>query len=275
VLPLALLTVLAAVSLGWQGGLSHFAFEGMDEMLIFGIPMMTAAFVLWPLAQPDPGRSPSRSIGLLVLLAGLTLTLIVRSADPWTPRYPQVTHVGYQLDQDTGKAWRFAQAGDRSAWTDTVLRADGGAKAVRTHWAWRRPAAAAPAKPLASTPPATALVRELDGSLSFTAMPPPEARTLQVQLKSSTAARITSLAGVPLEVALPPGKWVKVHWQAPGNGLDLKIKARGAGRLDVRYVATVERWPDGAVPLPPRPSDLMPWDDSDSTFMTGTRAYAW
>jgi hypothetical protein len=274
-LPLALLAVLAAASLGWQGGLSHFAFEGMDLMPLFGVPMLTGAFVLWPLAQPDPGRSPSRYIGILVLAAGLVLTLIVRSADPWTPRHPLVTYVGYQLDQDTGRAWRFARPDDRSAWTDMVLRADGGAKAPRAHWAWGRPLVAAPAKPLPSAAPATALVREPDGSLSFTAMPPPGARTLQVRLRSSTAARITSLAGVPLEVPLAPGKWVNVYWQAPGAGLRLAIRAAGRGRLDVRYVATAERWPEGAIPLPARSSDLMAWDDSDSTFITGTRACAW
>ena len=91
ILPLALLAVLAAVSLGWQGGLSHFAFEGMDLMPMFAVPMITAAFVLWPLAQPDAGRSPSRYIGIAVLAGGLALTLLVRSADPWTPRHPLIT----------------------------------------------------------------------------------------------------------------------------------------------------------------------------------------
>jgi len=275
ILPLALLTVLAGVSLGWQGGLSHFAFEGMDLMPLFGIPMLTAAFVLWPLAQPDAGRSPSRYIGILVLAAGLVLTLIVRSADPWTPRHPMVTYVGYQLDQDTGRAWRFATRDDRSAWTDLVLAADGGKKALRAHWSWRDPMMAAPAKPLPAPQPNTVLYREPDGSLQFNATLPPGARTLDLQLRSSAPARITSLSGVPIEVALSPGKWVKIYWNAPGNGLSATIKAGGPGRLDVRYVATVERWPDGAVPLPARPADLMPWDDSDSTFITGTRAYSW
>jgi hypothetical protein len=275
ILPLALLTILATVSLGWQGGLSHFAFEGTDLMPLFGIPMLTAAFVLWPLAQPDPGRSPSRYIGILVLAAGLVLTLIVRSADPWTPRHPLVTYVGYQLDQDTGRAWRFALPDDRSAWTDLVLGADGGKKALRSHWAWREPMLAAPARPLAAVQPTTVLYRQPDGSLQFNAVPPPGARTLEVQLRASAPARITSLSGVPIDVALSPGKWVKIYWQAPGAGLSAAITAGGSGRLDVRYVATVERWPDGAVPLPARQADLMAWDDSDSTFVTGTRAYSW
>jgi hypothetical protein len=43
----------------------------------------------------------------------------------------------------------------------------------------------------------------------------------------------------------------------------------------MRYVATVEGWPAEAAPLPPRPADVMPWDNSDSTFVAGTRAFAW
>ena len=76
-------------------------------------------------------------------------------------------------------------------------------------------------------------------------------------------------------MALPAGRWVRIYWQAPGNGLALSIKATASGRLDVRYVAGTDHWPAGAVPLPQRPADLMPWDDSDSTFVTGTRAYTW
>jgi hypothetical protein len=272
---LVMLALLAAVSLGWQGGLSHFAFEAMDLMPLFAVPMITAAFVLWPLAQPDPGRSPSRYIGLLVLLGGLGLTAIVRSDEPWSARYPRVTYVGYQLNQDTGRAWRFAPIDDRSLWTDTVLSADGGEKAPRSHWSWRVPMNAAAARPLTSTPPDISLVRQPDGGLTFHAAPPAGARTLALQLRSSVWSRIETVAGVPDEVALPPGKWVRIYWRAPGSGLDLAIKPTGAGRLDVRYVAGIDRWPQGAVALPPRSADLMPWDDSDSTFVTGTRAYAW
>ncbi|WP_293905898.1 M20/M25/M40 family metallo-hydrolase [Phenylobacterium sp.] len=275
ILPLILLAVLAAVSLGWQGGLSHFAFEGMDLMALFGVPMLTAAFVIWPLAQPDPGRSPSRYIGILVLAGGLALTAFARSADPWTPRHPLVTYVGYQLDQDTGKAWRFGLASDLSAWTDQVLGADGGRKAPRSHWSWRRPMLAAPARPMTAEAPATALYRLPDGTLRFDAATPTGARTLALQLRASTPANLTGLNGVPTELALPAGKWVRIYWQAPGHGLSLAIRPSQAGRLDVRYVAGFDRWPGEAVPLPPRPSDLMAWDDSDSTFVTGTRAYAW
>jgi hypothetical protein len=40
-------------------------------------------------------------------------------------------------------------------------------------------------------------------------------------------------------------------------------------------VAGVDGWPAGATPLPPRPSDLAPWGNSDSTLVTGSRAFTW
>jgi hypothetical protein len=109
-----------------------------------------------------PGRSPSRFIGILVLAGGLALTLIVRSADPWTPRHPLVTYVGYQLDQDTASAWRFAYADD-PALDRRVLAADGGHKA-RCATGPGGATVAAPARRSRADPPAIALLREPDGS---------------------------------------------------------------------------------------------------------------
>ncbi|HXU84039.1 MAG TPA: hypothetical protein VN914_21740, partial [Polyangia bacterium] len=77
------------------------------------------------------------------------------------------------------------------------------------------------------------------------------------------------------ETVLTPGQWVRIFWDSPGQGLSLPIKAAGTGRLDVRYVAVIERWPAEATPLPQRSGDLMPWDLSDSTFLTGARAFSW
>ncbi|HKP80008.1 MAG TPA: M20/M25/M40 family metallo-hydrolase, partial [Phenylobacterium sp.] len=89
-LPTVLLVALAAAALGWQGGISHFAYEGMDLMPLFSVQMITAGLVLWPLAQPDTGAQKGLVIGGVLLGAGLALTLIIRAEDPWTPRYPQV-----------------------------------------------------------------------------------------------------------------------------------------------------------------------------------------
>jgi len=273
-LPMTLLVVLAAAALGWQGGISHFAFEAMDMMPLFGIQMVTAGLVLWPLAQPDNGAEKGLVAGLILVAGGLALTLFVRSDEPWSPRFPQVSYVGYLVDQDTGKAWRFAPPVDKTAWTQQVLGAEGGQGALISHWAWRRPQLAVPAPPVAEASPQVSLTKQADGSLRLGVAPLAGARTLALQVRASAAGQATSLSGVPIAVALPPGKWVKIFWQAPGP-LDLAIRPSGPGRLDVRYSAGLERWPSGVAPLPARPSDVMAWDTSDSTFVAGTRAFTW
>jgi hypothetical protein len=272
---MALLVILAAVALGWQGGISHFAFEAMDLMPLFGIQMVTAGLVLWPLAQPDNGAQKGLVVGMILLAGGLVLTLFIRSDEPWSPRFPQVSYVGYMVDQDTGKAWRFSPAVDRTTWTEQVLGAEGGKAALTSHWSWRRPQRAVAAPPVAEPSPQIALTRQADGSVRLAVAPPPGARTLSLQVRAGTAAKATSLAGVPVALALPAGQWVKVLWQAPGNGLDLIIRPSGPGRLDVRYSAGFDRWPAGVAALPARPADVMAWDNSDSTFVTGTRAFTW
>lgn len=272
VLPTALLVVLAAVALGWEGGISHFTFEAMDLMPLFGFQVLTAGFVLWPLAQPDNGAQKGLVIGMLLLAGGLALTLFVRSDEPWSPRYPQVSHVGYLVDQDTGKAWRFSPKVDKTVWSEQVL---GGKPSLLSHWSWRRPQRAVAAPAVAEPSPQVTLTKQADGSVRLRVVPPPGARTLSLQVRSSVASQAAGLSGVPITLPLPAGQWVKLMWQAPGNGVDLAIRPGGAGRLDVRYSAGFERWPSGVAPLPPRPADVMAWDNSDSTFVTGTRAFTW
>ena len=167
VLSLGLLAVLAAAALGWQGGISHFAFLGMDLMALFSLQMITAGLVIWPLAQPDKGARKGLVVGSTLLIAGLAITLFVRSDDPWSPRYPQVTYVGYQLDQDTGRAWRYSPIFDHSSWTEAVLRAGGSEIEKRAHWAWSQPMLAARASPPSETPPDITVQRAQDGTLGL------------------------------------------------------------------------------------------------------------
>lgn len=275
VLPIVLLAILAIATLGWQGGISHFAYEGMDLMPLFGLQMIMAGLVLWPLAQPETGAQKGLVIGSALLAGGLALTLFIRSDVPWSPRYPQASYVGYQVDQDTGRAWRFSPANMPNGWTDAVLRAEGGKVETLSHWSWRRPMLAASAPPVAEPSPTISLAKAPDGGLALSAMPPAGARTLTLQLRSSAGGQITRIGGVPIAVTLPQREWVSVYWQAPGNGLAVALRATGPGRLDVRYVAGFDRWPAGVAPLPPRPADLMAWDNSDSTFVSGTRAFSW
>ena len=275
ILSLLLLAVLAAVGLGWQGGISHFAFLGMDMMALFSLQMITAGLVIWPLAQPDKGARKGLVVGAFLLIGGIAVTLFVRSEDPWSPRYPQVTYVGYQMDQDTGRAWRFSPTFDHSSWTEAALRGDGGAIAQHAHWAWREPMLAAPAKTVLEPRPILSLQRAADGDLHLRVVSPPGARTLMLQVRPTTPGRILGVNGAPLAMSLTPGQWTQVSWATANQPVDLAIRTTGPGRLDVRYVAGIPRWPADATPLPARPADLMAWDDSDSTFVAGTRAFTW
>lgn len=275
VLPFVLLVLLAAAALGWQGGISHFAYEGMDLMPLFGVQMITAGLVLWPLAQPDTGAQKGLVIGGVLLACGLALTLIIRAEDPWTPRYPQVSYVGYHVDQDTGRAWRFSPTAFSGAWTDKVLRAEGGPVERLSHWAWRQPMLAASAPPVAEAAPVIVLDRTPDGAMRLSATPPAGARTLELRLRAAGGGQVTRIGGVPAALTLAKGEWTRIFWTSPGTPLDISLRPGGPGRLDVRYVAGFDRWPSGVAPLPARPADLMPWDTSDSTFISGTRAFAW
>lgn len=275
ILPIGLLAILAAAALGWQGGISHFAYEGMDLMPLFGLLLITAGLVLWPLAQPDTGAQRGLVIGGLLLAGGLALTLVIRAEVPWSPRYPQASYVGYQVDQDTGRAWRFSPPDMANPWSDAVLRAEGGPVEKLSHWSWRRPMLAASAPPVAEASPTIILAKAADRSLTLSAATPPGARTLMLQLRAPAGGQVTQLGGVPVALTLPKNAWVTVHWAAPGTGLTAALRPNGPGRLDVRYVAGFDRWPAGVAPLPRRPADLMPWDSSDSTFVSGTRAFSW
>lgn len=275
VFSLLLLAGLAAVALGWQGGLSHIAFEGMDLMAIFSLQMITAGLVVWPLAQPDKGARKGLFVGSLLLLGGFALTAFVRSDEPWSPRYPQVSYVGYQMDQDTGRALTFSPPKLATPWSDDILQVGKGKAQLRAHWAWRRPMLTTPAPAIVEPAPAISLQRATDGTVHLTTAAPPGARTLGLRLRASTPSRLTALNGVPTELALAPGQWVRIEWAAAAKALDLAIRPSGPGRLDVRYEAVIERWPATAPPLPPRPADTMAWDDSDSTFLVGSRAFTW
>ena len=98
---------------------------------------------------------------------------------------------------------------------------------------------------------------------------------MTLRVRATTAARLTAINGIATELALPPGKWVQISWATARNPLNLTIQPGGQGRLDVRYRMVLNRWPAGVPALPPRPADLMPWDDSDGTFVVGTRAFTW
>jgi len=245
----------------------------MVELL--GVPVLLASLVLWPLAQPDEGAPPARLVGPILLIAGLAVLVAVRVVNPYDARHPKVANVGYFVDQDTGKAWRFSNTPDLSPWAASVLTADGGKVAKLAHWSFRHPVDAAPAPALPGPAPEISLSKQADGTILLHAVPPPGVRSMLLTLKPDTAAVLEQISGVPRHQALKPGGRTIVQWAAAPQGLDFVIRPGGPGKLEVSYVATTEAWPAGLKPLPKRPADLSGFGDSESAAVAGIRRFSW
>jgi hypothetical protein len=272
---LAVLAVITAAVLGFAGGYAHASYLSLDLMALQALPILMAALALWPLAQPAEGAPPARLLGPALLIAGAAVTLWVRLDAPWSARHPQLSYVQYHVDQDAGRAWRISFAPTGGAWSQSALTADGGSIAKRTHWLERRPFDAAPAQMVSEAPPQISVTRLPDGRLSLRATPPPGARLLALQVRPSTAAEIVSLAELQQTLAMKPGRWSRIWWEGEPAGVEITFRAPPGGALDVRYAATLERWPSDAKPLPSRPPDVGPFHTSDSTVLTGTRRFTW
>ncbi len=269
----ALTAVLAGVALGWIAGLAHGSFESMDLMPLMGMPLLLAALVIWPLAQPADGAPPGRWAGAILLIAGLVVTAWVRFADPYTPRHPQATVVAYLTDLDTRKSHVVSLTPGLPAWSHGVLDAYGDHGPFR-HWVWSRTVEGVPAPFVEEAPPALSLTRMADGQLSLHLGPPPGGRTITARLTPDRPLTLVSVSGVAQSATLPAGKATTVRWAGP-QGVDVVFAAPAGGSVTVRASSTLDRWPAGAKPLPPRAANVMPWDVSDGTFVAVTRRFTW
>ncbi|MBV8593533.1 MAG: M28 family peptidase, partial [Caulobacteraceae bacterium] len=271
---LVVLAVLAAVAAGWVGGFAHASYLSLDLPELLVLPVVLAAFVLWPLAQCSEGAPPERLAGPILLVIGVALTAAVRWNHPWDARHPQVAYVAYGVDQDAGKAWRVRLLGDNAPWSRAALTAGGGKIAPYEAWWIRGKAEAAPDRYL-RLPAPTLSLDTTAGGLTLHAAPPPGARVLQLQLTPNTPVILQAIDGIPADVELKPGQPTRISWSAAPEGLDLTLKPAGPGKLTLKYAAVTESWPQGAAPLPKRPPDLMGFDLSDSTFAVGSRSFSW
>lgn len=272
---LALLGLFAAVVMGWIGGFAHGLYLSLDLVELLAMPVLLAALIVWPLAQPEEGAPPARLVGPLLLAAGVVVLIAVRVVNPYDARHPQASLVGYQIDQDTGRAWRFSATPELPKWSETVLKGGGGAFTKLKHWTFRGPADATAAPFIQEAAPVVTLATDPDGRLRLHAVPPPGARELRLRLSPNAAVTIEEIAGVPAKLALKSGGEVRMGWEGAPQGVDLVIRAHGPGAIDVGYAATLERWPAGVTPLPKRPADVMAFGASDSTFVVGTRRFSW
>lgn len=268
------IVAIAVPGLAWIGGFAHGLFLGLDMPELLAATAWLAAFLIWPMAHPRIGGA-GRITALVVLVLGFALIVYIHFTAPWSARHPRATIVAYQIDADTGRAYRVSATPDLSAWARGVLVADGGAIARRDlQPVFHRPVDAAPAAPVLALPARVVLAAGPEGAHRLAATPPPGARILMLQVKSSAPLSDVRLNGAPAGILGVAGQWTTLRWVAAPQGLTLSFRAAAPGSLEVRHAVVTERWPADAKPPPPRPRDVMAFDISDSTIVTGTAKLA-
>lgn len=274
---LATIAVLGAVALAWVLGFGHGLYVGLDMPELLALIVWLAALLIWPLVQPLENEKNARTLGLAVLLLGFVVVQIVRLDPPWNARFPRATQVVYYLDLDAKRALRVSNTPDLTPWARSVLVADGGEiTSQKLPVLWRRDVRAAAAKTVSAPAPALALAAQPDGVRTLRLTPPPGARVLALDLKTTAALSQVSLNGRPVKAMAKAGRWTRIRWQAAGpEGLTLSFRATAPGSLEARYASVTETWPAEARPLPPRPTDVMAFDISDSTIVAASQRFTW
>jgi hypothetical protein len=273
---LAVLAVFGAIGLAFAGSLAHAAYLSLDLPELQALSAMIAVLVIWPLAQPDEGAPPARLVGPILVLAGLAVTAAVRLNHPYDARHPEATDVVYQIDQDRKQAWRVDELLMLAPWSEGVLKTGGAALTKLSGWQFRKPVDAAPAPYVDYPTPQITLAKAANGDVTLHVVAPAGARTITLHLTSNTIAQVSAIAGFPTHLSIPPGKSAAFSMAAPPpEGFDVTVHPAGPGKLDVDYAAVLDDWPKAAPPLPKRPADVMPFDISDSTVLTGARSFSW
>lgn len=270
---LLVLTLAAALTVGWLGSFAHGAFLSMDFMPLLALPALLAALALWPLAQPTDGAPPGRSLGAVLLLLGLAVTGWIRFSDPYDAAHPEAAQVVYQIDNDTRRGALISMTPDEVGWSEAALAANA-PPAGRRHWYWSSPVRAAPAAFAPQAGPSLDLAARDDGAVALTAIPPPTAAMMVLRLTPTVDVDLASLGGVTQPMRLPAGEATTLYWWTDSPA-ELVLRPAGAGAVQVRAGAVLPAWPAGAAPLPAMPSDVMPWGFNGSTIVTETRTLAW
>ncbi|MBS0361454.1 MAG: hypothetical protein JSR98_08735 [Proteobacteria bacterium] len=273
---LAVLAVTTALGVSFAATFAHASYLSLDLPELQTLTVLIAAFGLWPLAQPDEGAPPARLVGPILILAGLAATAAVRLNHPYDARHPEATDVVYQVDQDRKQAWRVSVLPALAPWSAEVLKTGGAALTKLESWRFNGPVDAA-AAPYVDYPPAQiALAKGANGDVTLHVVPPAGARTIGLHLSSNTVAAVTAIGGAATQLPIPPTKSAAFSVAAPpAEGFDVTVHPAGPGKLTVDYAAVLDDWPKAAAPLPKRPANVMPFDTSDGTVLTGTRSLSW
>jgi hypothetical protein len=269
------LILLGGLGLGWLGFAIHAVYVNLDMVELLAPLAWLAAFLLWPFAHPKMGGA-GRFTALLVLVAGLVLLLVVRFDPPWSARYPQATMAQYLVDQSKGEAYRLEAAPGLTPWSRRLLTAEGEEiRPVDASPFWRRPVQGAPA-PMLNLPVPRLQLDAGGGRQLLSATPPQGATTLILEVRASAPVEDVRLNGRPVALLAAPGQWSQVRWGADPQPVQISFRPLAeAGALEVRYGAITPGWPAAARPLPPRPEDVMTFDQGDSTLVRGSETLNW
>src|SRR5690606_19510913 len=134
---------------------------------------------------------------------------------------------------------------------------------------------AAPAPWADALGPSIALGMALEGAHLVHAIPAPGTRMLALDLTSDVDLSDVLVDGQPVEIEAGAARRLRIRWYGDPDGLAITFRAEGPGTVEVRYAAVIEGWPATAPSLPPRPADVMPFDISDSTVVTGAQRLTW
>lgn len=258
------LALLAALGGGWLAVFFHVVSQGLDLPDLLALYLWLGAFLFWPLAWPGGKARLALAPAVSLLVLGVVLLGVVRFADSWTPRHPRATVVLHVHEALSGKAWRVAATPDLSPWARGVLTSDGGdvsrqsLPALTGAKVWAAPANAMPPgqAPVSASRSDTATTLDL-----------PAARVILLDVRSRQPLRTLTVNGKPVALTGKAGAWT--HLRIAGAPQSSQIGLPAGATVDVRYAVFDEHWPASATALPPRPTDLMPFDLSDSSVTTG------
>ena len=260
--------LLGAFAFAWLGRFAAFLFDGLGltSPELLGLFAAMLALVLAPLAAGFASGRWSRIASGVVGLAGVVVLAIVAVRDPAGPRTPTPTHVLHVVEAGAGRAKLVSGRRDLDPWTRGVLRSGGGEpRREGVPALFLRDAWAAPAQAVTPRPVGIALQLSADGRRRLLQVTPNGAREVWLSVTSPSGIAIHA-AGATAKAGA--GKPVRIRLYAPGNET-LAISGT-AGPIELTYAAVHDGWPDGAVPLPPRPAAVMAWRSSDSAVTVGT-----
>lgn len=277
----AALVLLAALGGGWLAVFFHVVSQGLDMPEILGLFLWLGAFLVWPLARPDATPRLLLAPAVALLALGVVLVGVVRFSDPWSARYPQATIVLHVHDAVTGKAHivtteRAKSFQDIAPWTIKAMNAEGNDfDRISLPPLSSRPLWAVTAGDLPPGKAPVTATRLSDGRVQID-LPP--ARVILLRLTDRAGLiGLADIDGRPTALPLPTARWATpalpetLNFRLSGQPLPHRIilPQMRPGTLEVRYAVIDETWPATAKPLPPRPSNAMPFDLSDSAVATG------